>query len=192
MPTTNMARVESVLTGVPGSPYYSRAYFDALAGTPDDMIAAWHNFVTVGGGGSSVSLPTGAVVTTGGTLEVVNPVSGEVEGVLLGSTSVTTGTGTQDLAPTATQILTHWRTGVYAGGREIRGKHFRPLVAKGDVNVDGGVTGGALVAYNALADTLIDDEDTVFAIYSPSRARWEPAVTGQVWSQFAVLRSRRD
>lgn len=192
MPTTNMARVETIVTGVPGAPYYIRGHFDALDSDPDDMIAAWHTFNTGGVGATTTNFPTGASIVTSGVINLVDPATDSVVGVLSGSSISSGGTGTSPLAPLASQVLTNWRTGIYVGGREVRGKHFRPLITENVVADNGTLDATAAVAYRALAIALIDNADTRFVVYSKKQGRWEVVNNATIWQQLAVMRSRRD
>lgn len=187
-----MARVETVVTGVAGSPYYFVGHFDALSGSADQMVDAWHTFVTGSTDGTSDLLPAGSNADTNGTLNLINPTTGDVVGQLLGTTRSSGGVRTDPKLPPSNQILTHWRTGIYAGGREIRGKTFRSPCYESDSAANGQLDAAVAVGYRSLAIDLIDDANTTFVIWSKKNGQWQPPLSATIWQQFAVLRSRRD
>lgn len=183
-----MFRVRTQITGGPGGPYLSQMYFSEGGGaTAQQAATAVRNFwdslkawitdpmimtvepeVVLFDAGTQ--LPTGVVVTT---------------------TSPVSATSSSAESPAATQGLISWRTGVYVGSREIRGRTFVPGVPQSSLG--DGIPGGAYVAaLNTSAAALIADTNSVLAINSPSKHNAANVVSGTAWNQFAVLRSRRD
>lgn len=188
MATTDMYRLVTTVTGVAGSPYYMVGYFEAEPGQENNIITAWHLFCVP----ASSALPVGATATTSGLIDVVNPVSGDTVGVQQTTDYTTGGTYAGETVPRASQVLVRWRTGVYVGGREIRGRTNIPLVEIGAIGPNGGLDGAFLSVFNERAEDLVNDPASSFVIWSKKNGRHEPVVLGSTWSQFSVLTSRRD
>ena len=187
-----MAKVQTVLTGVAGSPYYMNGYFDLTVGTAQDMIDAWHTFVVGAIGSDTSNYPTGALIRTDGTLQVVNPVDGAVEALVTGAPQTSGGIGTGPVLPPSNQALVRWRTGIYVDRREVRGRTNIPAQFEAASTVLGQVEPAYINGYTDRGQTLIDDENTNFVVWSKKNGQWQPAVTASCWEQFAILRSRRD
>lgn len=187
-----MMRVQTVVSGVAGSPYYLNGFFDALNTEPQDAIDAWHTFVTAGGGGTVNSYPTGAVITTSGTLDLIDPTDGGIVGQQFGATETSLGGAQGQFLPAANQVLVHWRTGIYVNRRELRGRTNIPCISEAGSTNSGQVEPSVITAYNALGNALISNPDCVFIVWSKKNGEWREVFAAQTWDQFAVLRSRRD
>jgi hypothetical protein len=181
-------RVRTVFGAAPGSPYLSTMYFlqDNTQAGANAAVAAVGNFWNTIDA-SLVNLVTWA---TQPEVAVLNPA-----GTLIGLWNVTPATGmgnqTSGQSPPATQGLVRWNTGVFYQGRQIRGRTFIPAIPQ--AMATGGTPTGTLVTNcNAAASALIADANAEFGIYSRKAAGFYNVVTGGLWGQFAVLRSRRD
>lgn len=188
MPTTPMLRVTTVVTGVAGSPYYIRGYFNEEGSDPDEVVDNWHTFVIP----DALSGPTGSTWTTDGPLDRVDPVSGDVIGQVEALGAVTTGTNTGQLLPPSNQTLFRWRTGVYVNGREIRGRTNKPLPFLNNSNNRGSLAEGYRSGQEGLATTLLNQLLSPLVVWSKKNGRWEAVTSASVWQEFAVLTSRRD
>lgn len=184
-----MLRVNTVGSGWAGAPYFSTLYFGGeTAGEASAAAAATRVFWdTIKG-----------FITSGGTflvqsdVEHVDPATGLITAVFPITSTVVSTTGNAPL-PKATQGLLRWRTGVYAAGKEIRGRTFIPALAN-DAQV-GGVPSGPFVASvqgaaAALLSTMPSTNEV--GVYSRKNGSFAPASSTSVWAEFAVLRSRRD
>ena len=113
-------------------------------------------------------------------------------GGLLDVVAVTGGTGTGLITsaalPPANQGLISWRTGRIEGGREVRGRTFVPGTA--ELSADGQPTAAYRADVAAAAANLIAAGG--FVVWSRAKGVVYPAISGSVWTEFAVLRSRRD
>lgn len=181
-----MLRVRVSITGVNGAPY-----------------VATHHFVPNGEG--SVAAATAAAAGLWEDLSplMVQEAHWEVEnevlelstaGVVTGSYTVDgqegDGTSTSEMLPSAAQLVLQWRTGVYLGGREQRGRTFVPALAQG-VNDDGqtsaatrGVADAACLAFvNSGADP---------GVWSRKNSSITSIANGFCWLEFGMLTSRRD
>nr|CRY97453.1 hypothetical protein [uncultured prokaryote] len=188
MATTSMYRVVLTVTGVAGSPYYMTGYFDASVGTSQDAAEAWFNMCTV----APTARKMGSAWSTGSTVDIVDPVTGNTIGTEAITPAQNTGSSTADILPSMTQTLVRWRTGEYIGGREIRGRTNIPLPNEAS-NTSQGLPDPTLVGdTNVRAATLIADADSTHVVYSPKNGLWFATLVGSTWDQWAVLRSRRD
>lgn len=184
-----MLRVRSLFTGVPGSPYYSNLFFDGELST--DAAAAQDAvndfFSTV-----MVLCAPPIVVQVEPFVASVDPATGDVVG---GFTTPPQpqigGTGAGSPIPPSSQMLAQLRTGVYAGGREIRGKFNLPYVTE-EQNVGAGVPApGAQAALLAGFNTMLASGPDLLVFSRKNGSA--PAVSSvTISNKWAVLRSRRD
>jgi len=116
-------------------------------------------------------------------------------GALEGSNAVTptsgVGASSTEAIPYASQGLLRLRTGVVAGGRELRGRVFIPGMTEADSS-GGVVLAAAITAFDAAAASLISDSDSAWVVWSRTHGVAATVATASTWNQFAVLRSRRD
>lgn len=182
-----MFRVRTVFSGVQGAPWVNTAYFSEGGGTAQQAATA------VGAFWSSVDslMEVSVSWTTLADVEELNAITGQVDGVQ--TTTPVTGGGVAATTglPVATQGLVRWRSGQYAGGREIRGRWFIPGLATTS-NTDGIPSSTMLSTVNTAAATLIGDANSSLMVWSRKNGTEVPATSGSCWTQFAVLRSRRD
>ena len=178
-------RVRSVLTGVTGSPYYSNHYFEDVA-DPEECVgrvkAFWDLFAGV--------MVNEIDVHVDGNVPIISESSLEITGAAAVDGQDTAGTSSGEMLPPATQLVVSWHTGVYAGGREVIGKTFIPALSV-DVNDEGVVLGSYRSdQIDALAD-WVSDNPPLFVL---SRAHHlsSQVVFANLWTQFGILRSRRD
>lgn len=173
-----------VLTGMPGLPGTNTFYSDPENIDPPDFTTATHDFFD----SFHTNLADDLHVTVQGALDRVESTTGVVVGQDDGGDNqVVVGGNSGDFLPLATQLLVQWRTGVYFGGRELRGRTFLAGFVTG-LN-DNGVPNSDLVA-------AVEDAANTFAlalvIYSPTKREWASVSHATVWTEWAELRSRRD
>jgi hypothetical protein len=183
-----MYRIRTVINGGPGSPWLSTMYFLESGGTALQAATAVSNFWG----------QVDSVLKNNVSWAVENDVTHieSTTGAPVGLSSVTVpggaGAAVGDQMPPVTQGLIRWRTGVFAGTREIRGRTFVPGLTEQDSSVNGNLSSVAQVAFESAGATLIDDINSTFVIWSRAKLQAAPAVTATAWLSFAVLRSRRD
>lgn len=182
-----MFRVRTVFQGVTGSPWVNTAFFDSSVGTAQDCVDAVGTFWS-----AADSLMEASVSwSTQSDVETVNALNGNVTNVTATTPAGGTGVVGQTGLPIAAQMLVRWRTGTYVNGREIRGRWFIPGLST-TVNNDGQPSASSLITLNTAAATLQGDADTNLVIWSRAHGQQEFVTSGTAWTQFAVLRSRRD
>lgn len=183
-----MWQIRTVFGGVSGTPYVSTMFFsDALGLSTQDAVDAVGTFWT------SMSGPMIGAATweTESDVRVVDPDTGEVTGIVTTTPhSGAGGSGSAEPLPWSSQGLIRWHTGLFVGGKEIRGRTFIPALPEAD-----SVAGVPLAAWRTAADAaaaaLIADGDSTFLVYSRKHRQAEGVISGSSWSQWAVLRSRR-
>lgn len=185
-----IVRAEAVITGIGGGPGYSRMHYevsDPSEGSTDmDFVRdSWQAFWSALDNGMYV----GVTVTTGTELLIVNPASGQVTGAVATESDVIVGTDTANPLPWATQGLIRLRTGVYAGGREARGRIFIPGFTE-NTNDLGRVTSTGLDILNAGGTALFSEGAATPVVISKGAAY--PVSSATAWNQWATLRGRRD
>lgn len=183
-----MQRVRAVWSGIQGSPFLSTFYFgtsgEELAQAAVDGVATFLSAVDaeVSNALSWTTEPEVAEMTEAGQITAVH------------STTAASGGGGQSsgLMSNATQGLIRLRTGVFAGGREIRGRLFVPGVTISAGLTSGDTSAGYRAALQAAADALIAYSPAAWLVWSRTNAQAPVITSASVWTEFAVLRSRRD
>lgn len=187
-----MHRVQTVVTGVVGGPYYLVGYFDAAGSNAQNACAAWHLFITGGGTGTATGFPDGSRVETQPEVLQINPVDGAVVGLEDADGLVSIGANTSDQLPTQNQFLVRWRTGEYINRRENRGRTNLPCPFEEALTNEGRVAPAIQTALQARANTLVNNIAVRHVVWSKKNGGWSETVSASVWDQFSVLRSRRD
>lgn len=181
-----LGRTQTVLTGVAGAPYYSNLYWDtgySAAEAVEHTAELWEILDN--------RIVNEVAWEVSGIVEYFDDSDGIIIGAVVTDAVVGAGEAGGEMLPSSTQVLVKWRTGVYSGGREIRGRTFVPAL---DVfmNDEGSVEA---VARGDLSDELATWlGGLAFPPRIWSRTHGDSAVVAaaEVWEQFAVLRSRRD
>lgn len=184
-----MLRTTCVFTGVPGSPGYATFYGAGSSSGEADLMG---NFIGVFWLSLADFIQSAVTITISGDVQVVDPLTGLTTGQFTFEDNVVEGSGTGSAAPSL-QGLIRWRTGDYTNGREIRGRTFVPWLAEG-VSQAGRPSAGFLTDATAAAEQLLEDSAAYGGaiVYSQTHREIATIQTASVWSEFAVLRSRRD
>lgn len=184
-----MWKIQTIVTGVAGAPYYLVGYFDSVTGTPQDAVTAWAAFTHPS---SATTGKNGATYTTGGEVLVVDPVSGDAITSVTTTPVVLAGTGNISLMSRQTQGLARFRTGVRVAGREVRGRTNLPLIATSFDDTNGNPTTTYVTSINTRITALINAAQAQHVVWSKKNGQHYPSTSGSAWSQWATLRSRRD
>lgn len=180
-------RARVVSTGIQGSPYLSTLNFLESGSTPAGVSTAINGFFDA----LTVFQNQDLIWDFDGTLDVVESSTGELQGVVSATAQTGQGTLSTEVLPPATQGLIQWRTGVFTGGREIRGKTFVPALTELAASA-GQVVGPTQSGLQNAATALVGTPSAQLAIYSRRYNTIAAVSDSSVWNQFAVLRSRRD
>lgn len=184
---TAMYRVRTTVTGVAGAPYYLTGYFTVSGGTAQQASDAWFDFCNPG----ASALPVGTLMRSDATVFAVESETGQIGAAVAVTSESVSGTSANEFLPLFTQTLVRWQTGTYAAGRQIQGRTNLPCVPAG-ASINEVPSGTWTTSTNARAAALIADTDSEFVVYSRTLGTVAVVQQGTTWSQFAVLRSRRD
>lgn len=184
-----MLRVRTTFTGTTGAPWLSTAYFLPVA---DNQAAADASVAAIGAFWGAVDARMGLAIqwTTDPAVAVMD-LLGEQTGAFTTTPVGGTGASATELLPPANQVLLRLYSNVFVSGRQLRGRWFLPGNTESDATA-GLVAPAAVTAVNLAAANLIADANSVWALWSPTHGTATAVVSAATWSQFAVLRSRRD
>lgn len=192
----SMYRVQTSFTGAPVTGGgLNTLYFEAGGGlTAADAHDAVVDFWTLCAGAIDSEL----AMTVLGEIAVIDEATGTLTGVESATPVVVAGGASGDALPLATQGLIRWRTGEFVNGREVRGRTFVPgpveVLSTGGRPESSYVGGLNTAAAGLIAETtaalLIWHRPGPNAVLEPGSSH--PVLTGSTWSEWAVLRSRRD
>lgn len=181
-----MYRVRTQLTGLFGLPGLSTMFFDEAGGSAQQAVNAvgafWAGVVTNG-------VQNGFQYLTEPDVDVVNSTTGQITSTVQTTSASGSSSAAGEALPWATQGLIRWRTGVYSGGREIRGRTFLPGMLES--NSFGIPLASWTTPMQGVVNALIADANSTLIVWSRKNQGFAPVVSGSVWQQWAVLRSRR-
>jgi len=186
-----LGRVRTVWTGVAGSPYYTNLYFltDSGGGDLQTAVDAWTAFLDANDTNFTADLSLA--------VEPDVPLIDSTTGLLVGNATVAPSTvtpaGGGEKLPLFTQALVKTTTAIIANGRRVRGRIFLPGMQETNNTTDG-VPSGALVAgiNSSFATFLAAAEPATLQVFSRTHFVTGAVNDGSMWTQWSVLRSRRD
>lgn len=184
-----MLRISATMTGLSGAPYFSTIYTDGTTNVQaqlasDAFIDFWDDIKGY--------ITAGLTIARAPEVQLVDPATGDIQAsyAVTGGTALSTGNAP---LPKATQGLLRINTNEYVAGRRLKGRLFIPALAndaqsggvpsatfKSAVETASGTLGAALSGAGG------------WAVYSRTHHTVAAVTGGSLWSQFAVLRSRRD
>ena len=186
-----MLRTLTEWTGIPGSPYYTNLHF---AGDDETEAEAAHAITTALWEAYAEHVREDLTANVLPEVSAVDPVTGDTTATFIEAAEAVPGTAGPNFMPPLVQGLVRLRTGVYVGGREIRGKVFLPGTTDPD-DVNGIPSAGYLTDVQAVWNALVTDASTAgipLQVWSPTNGQSESVTAVSPWNQWAVLRSRRD
>lgn len=188
MATSLMYRTGLIVTGVAGSPFYIRGYWDSTAIGAQDAALQWKALFAQ----DATVVPNGWTVNHEAEVAGIVPATGEQ--VLAEQVSVpgVTGTNPGTVQPHQVQILFRWRTNDFHNGRRVQGRSNNPFTYVAEVGPGGGLTGPVETGWQGKLNSFLATADGAFRVWSRSAGEHFQVTGSDVWSQFAVLRSRRD
>ena len=174
----DILRVRTVFTGFSGAPglmtHYFRKTDPGLASTDAqlavdrvrDAFVARHS-----------NLPVAFRWTTSGQVDTLDDATGQVNFSWTATPSTGTGvSGTSGYGPIASGVLIKWQTNAFVSGRRVVGKTFLVPVGNNNADLDGTLTAGALVEWNAWAAAMLNEGATGLHLVCWSRPRLARAV----------------
>lgn len=182
-----MYRVTTLFTGpLVNGGGINQLYFDQGGGTAAQAHAAvrafWQNIDDV--------MHNSVAYQVLPEVELVDNITGQVEGIETTDNYAGTGQLATDPLPPTVQGLVRWRTGVYNNGREVRGRTFLPGMCEGNSDA-GAPTSGTVGVFNTAAGNLVGDPNSTLVVWS-RKGLFADVVSGQAWTKWGSLRSRRD
>lgn len=184
-----MYRVRCVHTGLPGSPFLSTFYFSE---GEDADAASMVNRVKTFWEASKGQRVSGLVTTILGQVDQLSESTGDLTGGLVTTDQTSTSSGPGAGHPPATQGLLRLTTGVVVGTRRLKGHLFLPApLSAGGAN---GPSSSIQSVYTTAAGVLGAEAPGApdWVVWSRKYGQIHPVTGSNVWSQWAVLRSRRD
>lgn len=188
-----MYRVRTELSAPQGGPYLSTMFFNEATGTAQQAATAvitWWQAVDnlMANDYTWTVLPEVAVIQ-------------ETSGLLTSIESVTGNTGVgidgSDVLPPANQILVRWLSASVVNGRLLRGRTFVPGLTEA-ANTERKVSAAWITALDTANAALLATANADLVVWhrpsTPGGSDGELASVSaaSVWTDFAVLRSRRD
>lgn len=184
-----MMRVRTVWSGVAGAPFYTNHYFNAANG-PDEALAAKQS---VNSFWNSIkgAVDNNLTAFIEGEVATMDPVTGDILGVISGGALTVVMTGGGDALPPANQGLLNWGTDTFVNGRRLKGRTFVPGPLEANCDVDGSPS-AAYVAALLIAGQFLIDSSSNFSIWSKTHGVVDDVTGMSSGGKFAILRSRRD
>lgn len=176
------------MTGVPGTPWYSNLYFNNVDTSTEAQEAA--DAVRSFWAALATSLSPGIIFTVEANAVTIDPVSGQPTGNYVTDTDPVTSSGGADPLPWATQALVRLRTPGYVNGRNLQGKLYVPGFTEASSS-SGRPVPGINGLINTAAEQIIE-AGPEWVVWSRKNGVTAPISSTEVWSEWAVLRSRRD
>lgn len=179
-------RVQVVTSVFSGGPGYNTFYSSGTNATDADTLV---NNVFDLYSAFADRLSNITEVDISGTVEIFDPTNGQTTGTHSISPTHIDGTWGSGQAPAGTCVLLQWRTGIYANGREVRGRSF--ISGLGDFAAGApGVPATEHTDFNSAANNYATQPQS--CVYSPTNGGLYNMFSGGAWNKFGLMRSRRD
>ena len=184
-----MQRVQSIITGVVGAPWYQNHYFLGI----DGATAAQANVDAVTAYWAALDglMDNALTIDIQGLVNEMDPSTG----VITAQHSVTPGQQIGDSAglplPYQTQGLIQWNTDLFVGGHRLVGRSFLPGFTADTLESNGTPTSGTLTGIAAAVTAILAGAQPL-AVWSRTHQASAVVATGTVRDKFYVLRTRRD
>jgi len=151
-----LVRVQTLWTGVAGSPYYTNLYALGPGSTNNglDLANAWRTFLNT----MAPTLRTGMLATIDPEVLEFDETNGNVTGSGITTAGPVSFTGAGDALPPANQLLIRWATDGIVHNRRVRGRTFLPGALEAHNDAQGNVLPAlgtpTLSALNAFLTTM--------------------------------------
>jgi hypothetical protein len=171
-----------------GNPLLSTMFFGSddtnAASAADAVFAFWQALSTV--------MSSECTFVIERECALIDPATGELTGFAdSGDDRADSGSLTDELLPPATQGLITWKTSAIVEGRRLQGRTFIPGLPESQSSA--GIPATALrTAADTAVTGLLELGPNALVVYSRAHHVADQVTSGQLWGEFAVLRSRRD
>lgn len=179
-----ISRYQVAWTGGVGGPGVTTFYFNSTLAIPGTEVKAF--FSPLAG-----AIPTGITLTFPSAGLNIDDATGLAVGnwtATAPSPLVATGAGNYSAA---TGAVVNWRTGVFAGGRELRGRTFIVPMVSGAFDATGGVSTSTRTSIATGVTSLLAAANDLL-VWSRKAGTSATVTTGSAPAKSAVMRSRRD
>ncbi|HKY46314.1 MAG TPA: hypothetical protein VJM50_24690 [Pyrinomonadaceae bacterium] len=183
-----MYRVRVVFTGSVGSPHYAIHHFVG-SGSSAEAQTAVDNCSTLWSAVDAFQT-SGQLWATDPVVFDVDPVTGNTIGTFTTAPASGIGAIGGDALPPASQMLIHWRTGVYIGGREVRGKTFVPGLTEAANESGGRPVATTVTGIKNAADAMNALTSVPLGIWSRTNGVIHPVAQVQVPTTWYTQRRR--
>jgi len=182
-----LGRIQTVFTGVAGTPWYNSLYFAggvSLSPLSGPAVATFWD-------ACASSMVNDVSWTVDPIVDIIDSDTGQVvdQGNWAGDSGI--GVSTAEPLPWANQAVINWRTGFYFAGRELRGKTFVPALEQ-NANNSGVLLGTTVTDLLNAANGLISDPSGTLQVFGRTHFTTAPVLSAGVPTKIGVLRSRRD
>lgn len=185
----NLYEIQTVWSGVEGAPFYTTLRgLSSGTTTPQEMADAWETFLE----GLQAVTDNALVAVVNDEVRVIESTTGETQSVSTISGATVAMAHTGDPLPPLCQMLLRWSTGVFTGGRRIRGRTFIPGGMEAYNTAAGKVDAGLASGLQTNAEAFITACSGDFVIYSPTHRAYASVQEAQLSTDWSFLRSRRD
>lgn len=186
MTLTQVFKVRSVFTGLPGGPALTTTYFRTSGSSPQgaaDQMRAFWNFL-------APTITAGAAIQIADEVLTIETATGNIIASDATTTAVVNSSGAGDALSRGTSGLLNLNTGVYFNGRQVRGKLYVPQPAEG-ANTLGLPSAAYKTALENAWAALIAVSGSGPAVYSPTAGDAWPISSVTPSNYWARLRSRQ-
>jgi len=184
----NLYRVRTIFSGPAGTPWYNNLFFTEAGGSAQDAADAVATFW----GAADAFMKSTISWATDTAVYVIDASNGEAGGIETVTNGGGTGGSSDDLLPRATQAVISLRTGVFVGGREVRGRIFVPGLTEASCATDGTLATTPKNTLATAANAIVSDAGNEFVVWSRTHGVGHLVSACQTDSEFGVMRSRRD
>lgn len=196
----DMARVRVVCSGWQGAPGLNTFYFgwDGTPGTwTSEIVQDCVDRVTAFFTSARGIFPEAWSMATTSAVDIVDAATGDITAVVSSTAgSIASGTSTPGFGPAASGLCLNLLTGVYIGGRQLRGRSFfSPIGLQDDGNGSPTTTQINTLEGAAVGLETVDGSGVVGVVWhrpvSGAGGVAHPIIAASVSDRFSVLRSRR-
>jgi hypothetical protein len=182
-------RVRTVFPAVPGGPWYSNFHF---SGDTQAAAGAAHASVVDFWASLAENLWTDIAGTVEAEVMEIDPVSGDPQQAFTVQPATVEFTNSAEPIPFANQGLITFNTGLFFGGRRLKGRTFIPGLCEPDITY-GSLSSGIRTQLDTAAALLINIGDTsTLQVWSRRHQVARDVTSATTAAKPAILRSRRD
>lgn len=185
---TNIWRVQTVWTGLPGAPYLSTHYFLADSTTPASCVDAVGDALELCENGMINNL----IWETSPDVALLDTVTGNVTDVQVVTPRAGQGANTGNSLPRQAQGLITLTTDQFVSGRRVKGRMFFPGLSAADLTDTGQMTPAIRNMLTTAFQPMADLSSPEWVVWSRKALDAFPVTSVSVAADFGTLNGRRD